>query len=183
MTAQPTPYQPASALFEMTIAQARSFTEPTRNDIMTLLAQRPATTKQIAEALAKPKGSVGHHLKVLEKVGLIAVVRTRKVRAITEKYYGRVARTYVFPNLEEDEAHPIFMLEALEEMREARAGEDMLLTLRHARVPLGRMHEFAAAVIELSESFASAPPGGDTVYGLIAGVYPTDRPSLEEDDE
>ena len=182
MTARPK-HQPPEGLLEMDVAQARTFAEPTRNDIMTLLAERPATTTQIAEALGRPKGSIGHHLKVLAKAGLIVVVRTRKVRAITEKYYGRVARTYVFPNLEEDEAHPMFMLEALEEMREMREGEDMLLTLRHARIPLGRMHEFAAAVIELSESFASAPPGGDTVYGFIAGVYPTDRPSLKEDDE
>jgi DNA-binding transcriptional ArsR family regulator len=45
--------------------------------------------------LGIPKGTVGHHLKVLEKAGLIHVVRTRKVRALTEKYYGRVARLFV----------------------------------------------------------------------------------------
>jgi hypothetical protein len=41
-----------------------------------------------------PKGTAGHHLKVLERAGLIRVVRTRQVRALTEKYYGRVARLY-----------------------------------------------------------------------------------------
>jgi len=45
--------------------------------------------------LETPKGTVGHHLKVLEAAGLIRVVRTRKVRALTEKYYGRVARLFV----------------------------------------------------------------------------------------
>jgi hypothetical protein len=32
---------------------------------------------------------------VLERGGLVRVVRTRKVRALTEKYYGRVARLFV----------------------------------------------------------------------------------------
>jgi DNA-binding transcriptional ArsR family regulator len=54
-------------------------------------------------ALATPKGTVGHHLKTLERAGLIRVVRTRKVRALTEKYYGRVARLFV---LKGDESAP-----------------------------------------------------------------------------
>jgi len=183
MIAQPRPFEPPEGLLEMDVTQARTFAEPTRNDIMTLLVERPATTKQIAEALGKPKGSVGHHLKVLEKAGLISVVRTRKVRAITEKYYGRVARTYVFPRLEEDGDHPPFMIEALEEMREPREDEDAFFTIRHARIPAARIQQFAAEIIQIAEDFAAAEPGGDTVYGLIAGVYPTDRPSLKEDDE
>ena len=42
------------------------------------------------------KGTVGHHLKVLEAAGLIRVVRTRKVRALTEKFYGRTARLFLY---------------------------------------------------------------------------------------
>jgi len=53
--------------------------------------------------LDTPKGTVGHHLKVLESAGLVRVVRTRKVRALTEKYYGRVARLFV---LKSDESLP-----------------------------------------------------------------------------
>lgn len=50
-----------------------------------------------------PKGTVGHHLKVLEKAGLIRVVRTRQVRALTEKYYGRVARLFELQSVESEE--------------------------------------------------------------------------------
>ena len=49
-----------------------------------------------------PKGTVGHHLKVLEKAGLIRVVRTRQVRALTEKYYGRVARLFELKGVDSD---------------------------------------------------------------------------------
>ena len=68
-----------------------------------MLRERAASTSELAAVLETPKGTVGHHLKVLEAAGLIRVVRTRKVRALTEKYYGRVARLFV---LKGDESMP-----------------------------------------------------------------------------
>ena len=50
-----------------------------------------------------PKGTVGHHLKVLERAGLVHVVRTRRVRAVTEKYYGRVARLFLYKSCDEQD--------------------------------------------------------------------------------
>lgn len=75
--------------------QLRALADPRRARISALLRQRAASTTELATVLGIPKGTVGHHLKVLEKAGLIRVVRTRKVRALTEKYYGRVARLFV----------------------------------------------------------------------------------------
>ena len=74
--------------------QLRALGDFTRGRIVGLLSQRAASTTELATALDMPKGTVGHHLKVLEKAGLIRVVRTRQVRALTEKYYGRVARLF-----------------------------------------------------------------------------------------
>ena len=71
--------------------------------IITLLEERAASIKQLAEALDKPKGSVGHHVKALEAAGLIRVVRTRQVRAITEKFYGRTARWFIMTGLKGSE--------------------------------------------------------------------------------
>lgn len=183
MTTEPA-YEPPQRLFMMTAEQAAVFNEKTRTDIMMLLAERPATTKQLAEALGKPKGTVGHHLHTLEEAGLIAVVRTRQVRAITEKHYGRLARTYVFPNLDEGGADDHgFVSEMMQEMRTAVEGETQLFTLRHARIPEERAEEFAQQIVRIAEEFAAMERGGDTVYGFVAGIYPTDRPSLREDDE
>ena len=75
--------------------QLRALADPLRGRIITLLRQRAASTTELASVLDTPKGTVGHHLKVLEKAGLVRVVRTRKVRALTEMYYGRVARLFV----------------------------------------------------------------------------------------
>ena len=83
--------------------QLRALGDAFRARIVMLLRERAASTTELAAALETPKGTVGHHLKVLETAGLIRVVRTRKVRALTEKYYGRVARLFV---LKSDESMP-----------------------------------------------------------------------------
>src|SRR5438105_765892 len=87
-------YELQEVLQLTTPEQFKAIGDPTRTKILGLIAQRAATTKQIAEALRLPKGTVGHHLRVLEWTGLIRVGRPRPARAITEKYYGRVARLY-----------------------------------------------------------------------------------------
>jgi DNA-binding transcriptional ArsR family regulator len=79
----------------------RAVADPTRGRIIALLNQRAASTTELATALDMPKGTVGHHLKVLERANLVRVVRTRKVRALTEKYYGRVARLFLLKSVDE----------------------------------------------------------------------------------
>jgi DNA-binding transcriptional ArsR family regulator len=75
--------------------QLRALADDLRATLIALLRERARSTQELSELLELPKGTVGHHLKVLERAGLIRVVRTRKVRAVTEKYYGRVAWLFV----------------------------------------------------------------------------------------
>jgi DNA-binding transcriptional ArsR family regulator len=177
-------YEPPERTLEMTAEQAAAFADPTRNQIVGLITERPASISQLAAVLDKPKGTVGHHVKVLEELGLIAVVRTRQVRALTEKYYGRTARTFMFPHMEgpEDGVARTFFHEALAEMRDAGEHEAHLVTIRHARIPDERAFEWEERLLELAEEFASER-GGATSYGLLIGLYPTDRPGLPADDE
>jgi len=76
--------------------QLRALADGVRTAVIALLRERAFSTQQLSERLGIPKGTVGHHLKVLESAGLIHVVRTRKVRAVTEKFYGRTARLFLF---------------------------------------------------------------------------------------
>jgi DNA-binding transcriptional ArsR family regulator len=76
--------------------QLRALSDELRARIISLLRERAWSTQELSRELGVPKGTVGHHLKVLESAGLIHVVRTRQVRALTEKYYGRVARLFLF---------------------------------------------------------------------------------------
>ena len=153
--------------------------DPTRSVILPVLMERAATTTHLAAALDKPKGTVGSHLKVLEDAGLVRVVRTRPVRAMTEKYYGRTGRTVVYKGQPGDTK--LFMLQ--EAMDEALLDEESALpmfTIRRVRLDEKSAVEFSQRVLELAEEFVAMPRTGDTVYGFIAGVYPTDHPVLPD---
>ena len=84
--------------------QLRALGDDLRSRIIALLRDRAASTTELAAKLGLPKGTVGHHVKVLEKAGLVHVVRTRQVRAVTEKYYGRTARLFLFKSADSDGA-------------------------------------------------------------------------------
>lgn len=160
--------------------QLRALGNVTREEILALLSERAATTTQLARAMGKPKGSVGYHVKVLEKAGFVRVVRTNKVRAMTEKYYGRTARTIVFGRVAYDD--PLFVLDSVrrEAVIEAAAPLPMF-TLRHARISEEQAVAFTERLLSLSTEFLDLPREGDRAFGLIAGIYPTSGAALGDD--
>ncbi len=81
--------------------QLKALGDDLRTRIVILLREHAHSITELAELVALPKGTVGHHVKVLEKAGLVRVVRTRKVRALTERYYGRTARLFVFKSTDD----------------------------------------------------------------------------------
>ena len=161
--------------------QIKALGDDTRITILALLLDRAATTTHLAAALGKPKGTVGYHLNVLEAAGLIRVVRTAKVRAMTEKYYGRVGRTILYQGV--PGGSKLFMLQqAMDEAVIEEGAPLPMFTLRHVRISQEHAVEFAARVIALSEEFIELPREGDTVWGFVAGVFPTDQPVLGVED-
>ncbi len=137
----------------------------TRATILDLVLERAATTTELAEALGQPKGTVGHHLKVLEAAGLVRVVATRQVRALTAKYYGRTGRTIVIKGDYLGAEHRFPMLsEAMEEATEAMGagvvGDDDALptfTLRHVRLSEAAAAAFAERLHALAIEFSELP--------------------------
>jgi DNA-binding transcriptional ArsR family regulator len=89
-------YETADVLVVRQPEQLKALADELRGKIVVLLRERARSITELAERLGLPKGTVGHHVKVLEKAGLIKVVRTRKVRALTERYYGRTARLFLY---------------------------------------------------------------------------------------
>ncbi len=162
--------------------QLKALGSEIRMTILDLLNERAASVTELADVLDKPKGTVGYHVKVLEDAGFIKVVRTRQVRAMTEKFYGRVAHTVVFHGVP-DTGHKMFMLQ--EAMNEAVIEEGAALpatTLRHVRMTEEQAAEFWEEVMELAVRFAKAPRGGDRVFGFLGAIYPTDLPVLPSDE-
>lgn len=94
-------YEAADTLVVSRPDQLRALGDEVRGRIVSLLRERAASASELAALLEMPKGTVGHHLKVLERAGLVHVVRTRRVRAVTEKYYGRLARLYLLKSTDE----------------------------------------------------------------------------------
>ena len=100
-------YEAPDTLLVSQPEQLRALADGVRTAVIALLRERAFSTQQLAEKLGIPKGTVGHHLKVLESAGLIHVVRTRKVRAMTEKFYGRTARLFLFQTEDPADARAI----------------------------------------------------------------------------
>ncbi len=169
--------------------QMKMMADPLRTKILSLVLERAASVSELAEALGRPKSSTAYHVDQLVDAGLLKVVRTRKVRAVEERFYGRVGRTIVMgdASLPDGTRPRDFLHEAAAEAaaRDQRdeSGNQMRSTLRYARIPRERAEEFFERVTELADEFISLDRDGDTVYGFVAAVYATDQPVLPEADD
>lgn len=164
-------------------AQFKALFEETRREIIELLLERAATIKELAETLDKPKGTIGHHVSALEEAGLIRVVRTKMVRAIEAKYYGRTARTFLIDDTLEtgiELAPDHFLQTAASELSKVKDGTIGISTLRHVRIPESKAEEWQERLTALAEEFTAEERGGETTYGLLLAFYPTDRPHLPD---
>ncbi len=159
--------------------QLKALAEPVRGQILDLVLERAATVTELASALDRPKSSVAYHVDVLVAAGLLDVVRTRRVRAVEERFYGRTGRTIVVGRsaTPDESVSQNFLAIASAEAATA-APADIWSTLRHARIPADRAAEFFDRVAELASEFTKLPRSGDTVFGFIAAVFPTDHPTL-----
>src|SRR5690349_19596399 len=90
----PPDYELADRLALTTPAQVRAISNPLRTSVLGLLHERAASVTELAGAVGRPKSTVAHHVKVLADAGLLRVVRTRRVRAVEEAFYGRTARLF-----------------------------------------------------------------------------------------
>ncbi|MGK5741571.1 helix-turn-helix domain-containing protein [Micromonospora sp. URMC 103] len=165
--------------------QLRALADPLRATLLELLLERAATVTEMAKAVNRPKSSVAYHVNLLVEVGLLRVVRTHRVRAIEERYYGRAARTFYVGVLNRPEDRQVAsaingLTEAAAESAAAHAADELRCTLVHARIPIEDVRAFWAEVQELARRFAQIPRAGDQVYGFVAGLYPTDAPTLPD---
>lgn len=147
---------------------------PLRDTIIDLVLERAMSVTELAALLERPRGTVAHHVDVLVEAGLLQVVRTRRVRAVEERFYGRAALTFVLPH----RAGEIeFIREVTADMDLARIDEDGIgsSSYRRARIPLGRVREYERRLMQLAVEFADEPRAGDTEFGLYVALFPTNR--------
>ncbi|MEZ0068323.1 DNA-binding transcriptional ArsR family regulator [Streptacidiphilus sp. MAP12-20] len=180
-----TPDYDLDETIELTTAeQVRAISDPLRTTVLGLLQERAATVTELAAAVKRPKSTVAHHVGVLAKAGLLRVVRTRRVRAIEERYYGRTARMF-FVGLGRQAVGGTlppdfndFEVAAKESAAAYELGQ-VRQFIRRARISEGQAAEFWERVEQVIHEFDTLPRSGETVYGFTVGVYPIpDYPTL-----
>jgi DNA-binding transcriptional ArsR family regulator len=179
----PPDYELADRIALTEAAQVKAISHPLRTTILGLLHERAATVKELATALGRPKSTVAHHVKVLTEAGLLQVVRTQRVRAIDERFYGRTARMFyvgVERDANGDELPRDFNDFEVAARESAAAFLDGKLWgfIRHARISEAQASAFWERMAELVAEFDRMPRSGDSVYGFAIGIYPTDHPAL-----
>lgn len=189
---RPVPDYALEDTLELTTAeQVKAIAHPLRTTILGLLHERAATVTELAEAVGRPKSTVAHHVGVLTDAGLLVVVRTRRVRAVEERYYGRAARMY-YAGLgrrpDGTELPPDFndFEVAAQESVAAYRSRRLRSFIRHARIDEERAAAFWEGVAKLVHDFDRLPRSGGTTYGFTVGLYPvpgypTLPPPTEED--
>jgi DNA-binding transcriptional ArsR family regulator len=165
-------------------AELHAMAHPLRSTILDLLLERAATVTELASAVGRPKSTVAHHVNVLVDAGLLQVVRTRRVRAIEERFYGRTARLFFMGQVPLDEITPPpwsnYLTDAASESAAAYHADTMWANHRHARISRAQAASFWARVEPIFREFSELPREGGEVYGFVAGLYPTDHPTLPE---
>jgi DNA-binding transcriptional ArsR family regulator len=164
--------------------QLQALGDPTRWRILGKLLDGPASVQELARALAMPKGTIGHHVKVLDAAGLIRVTEKQKVRGVTEKRYGRVAKQFRLPEMQRDRLAMaagdqglanLPLRQALAEARPAAGADDPSSSIVvRARMPAERARRFAQLVEAIAAEFADGAPGTGETFGFVGAVYVPD---------
>lgn len=152
-TGQPDPGDPASAYADAVVVetdeQLHAVGNLVRQRIIRVLREGPATVTQVAKFLEITKGNAGYHMKVLAGAGLVRAVDTRKVRGVTEIYYGPVGNLIVLPDPAPGQPDHL-MRTALAEVEAMPAGTPADMRLKFLRLSPA---DFDAAVAVLHAAF------------------------------
>ncbi|MGW5369695.1 ArsR/SmtB family transcription factor [Streptomyces sp. NPDC004009] len=183
MADNPPDYELADRMALTRPDQVKAVSHPLRTTILQLLHERAATVTELAAAVERPKSTVAHHVDVLTRNGLLQVVRTRRVRAIEERFYGRTARIFhvaAEPSPADEEMPGDFNDFEVAARESSTAFEQGKLWgfIRHARISEEQASQFWNRMTELVDEFDRMPRSGETMYGFAIGIYPADHPTL-----
>jgi DNA-binding transcriptional ArsR family regulator len=179
MDGSPLPdYELEDTLVVTGAAQLRALGDEVRGRIVALLGERTASVSELAAELEMPKGTVGHHVKVLEEAGLVRVVHTRRVRALTEKFYGRVARLFVYQSGDDADAKLVHTVAAMS-LRTAAveletSSEIETNGLVRARLSAADARRFGRRLDKLIDDFRKADTPDGNAFRLVGALYRRD---------
>jgi DNA-binding transcriptional ArsR family regulator len=173
-------YELGAEISADTPARLKALGDPLRQLLLDLVLERAMSVSELAARVQRPKSTVAHHVDLLTDVGLLQVVRTRKVRAMEERFYGRTARTIVFPSHAHDGDLPFFAdARAVADLAAMASNAPATFTMRSVRIPDEAAAEFCERVTQLALEFSRLPRGGTREFAFLAALFPTTRPVAE----
>ncbi|MFI5532173.1 ArsR/SmtB family transcription factor [Kitasatospora sp. NPDC051853] len=175
---EPRPTEDDEPLVLDSPAHFKALGHPVRHRMVNALRQRPATLRQLAEATGLAKGTVSHHVRVLQDAGLVRAGGTRQVRGGTEQYFELVSRGFRLP--EDEGGGARFLVEAaLGEMLPER--DDTTHTrLSHLWLTPAQARALARS-IETAAAHPDQDPERGEAFGLLVSLYRADVPRLPAD--
>ena len=170
-------YEAPDVLLVQEPEQLRALGDDLRTRIVILLREHARSITELAESLRLPKGTVGHHVKVLEKAGLVQVVRTRQVRALTERYYGRTARLFLFKSTDDAGGEDVrnvaaaSLRTAAEEMLPPDDDDRTTFAVLRVRLTDQDAARFMHRLERLAREFRAADDPAGEPFGLATALY------------
>ncbi|MCF3131080.1 ArsR/SmtB family transcription factor [Streptomyces olivochromogenes] len=161
--------------------QFKALGHPLRHRMVNVLRQRPATLRQLSDALGMSKGTIGYHVRVLREAGLVRLAETRQVRGGTEQYFALVSQSF---RLHEDAVvGPEFLINAaLGEMLPSGPGQASHAALRHLWLTDAEAHALEARLRAMAAEPQPTDPAHGQPYGLLVSFFRADVPSLPPDE-
>jgi DNA-binding transcriptional ArsR family regulator len=173
-------YDWAESLDLTTEEQHRAIGNLTRHRMLGLLDDKGMTITQLARRLGVLKGSASYHVRLLERAGLVRVVRTRKVRGVVERYYGRTARRFEIDGAGQGPAAGAGLLRTVAAelaQRPSEVAETDLVTSVRARISTDRAAEFRSRLEQLLDQFRASSEADAPQHGLAVALYRTGLPT------
>lgn len=96
-----------------TTEEIKAISDPYRLKILRVLSsyEEGATASMVAEDMEEVPSKVYYHIKKLEKVGLVEIVKTEIINGIVAKYYKKTAETFTIEGDKEEQYNPLFLNE------------------------------------------------------------------------
>ena len=178
------------------LQQVKALAHPLRFRMFERLIDEPRTGKQLAELLGTKPTQLYHHLRVLQRSGLIKQAGTRKKRGTTEKYFQAVSdRITINDKLFKGRANAgsairaqVLQVAAAEiaeaEHRAAEASPKPQVLLKRLRIRTSpeRIEGLVEAINEwLACCEDASQPDGPNEYAVVVALYPTQISSPAEE--
>jgi DNA-binding transcriptional ArsR family regulator len=181
-----------------TLDEIKVYSDPYRISIVHAFKRmgRPATVKEVADAMDEPPGKVYYHVKKLEQVGIVTVKETRTINGIIAKYYELYEGDIQIMQREFEPAHrEMYYSETRKLIGElfdttrntylARVAEgkqpDGKITNRTLRMTKEKAADFYERLDQFLGSFDEPDAPGTLPYDFFVAVM-VDAPSSEKDD-